>query len=114
LQIQSILNTLRTRQNAENCFWEQLRNALDPKSIFALRFGSISVTVGAAVRRHTSASKGDLSLRNVRPIDATFLTSTSRGTSCNIIQLMSAGELTLETLTADAENESQNVWSFAF
>eukprot|EP00978_Attheya_sp_CCMP212_P042013 scaffold248996_cov35-Attheya_sp.AAC.1 len=27
---------------------------------------------------------------------------------------MAAGEITLETLTADAENESQNVWSFAF
>ena len=87
---------------------------LDPKPIFTLRFGSISVTVGAAVSHHMSALKSELSLRNVRPIDATFLTSTSRGTSCNIIQLMSTGELTLETLTADAEKESQNVWSSHF
>ena len=27
---------------------------------------------------------------------------------------MAAGELILETLTVDAENESQNVWSMAF
>eukprot|EP00978_Attheya_sp_CCMP212_P034348 scaffold143527_cov65-Attheya_sp.AAC.2 len=27
---------------------------------------------------------------------------------------MSAGELTVETFSANAENESQNVWSFAF
>eukprot|EP00978_Attheya_sp_CCMP212_P044974 scaffold329129_cov39-Attheya_sp.AAC.1 len=53
-------------------------------------------------------------MRNVRPLAATFLSSKDRGTSCDIIQLMAAGKITLETLTADAENESQNVWSFAF
>lgn len=88
--------------------------APEPKPVFALRFGSIAVTMGSSVRRHTAASNRDLVMRNVRPLDATFLTSRSRGTSCDIIQLMAAGEITLETLTADAENESQNVWSFAF
>eukprot|EP00978_Attheya_sp_CCMP212_P022738 scaffold68246_cov37-Attheya_sp.AAC.1 len=52
-------------------------------------------------------------MMNVRPLAATFLSSKDRGTSCDIIQLMAAGKITLETLTADAENESQNVWSFA-
>jgi hypothetical protein len=38
----------------------------------------------------------------------------SWGTSCDIIQFMSQGELIIETLTTNAEHESQNVWSFAF
>ena len=85
----------------------------EPEHVFALRFGAIGVTMGSSVRRHAAASNGDLLMRNVRPMDATFLKSSSRGTSCDIIQLMAAGEITLETITADAENESQNAWSFA-
>jgi hypothetical protein len=85
-----------------------------PESMFALRFGSIAVGMGSARRRHRDYFMDDLQMRQVRSIDATFLTSKSRGTSTDIIQFMSDGELTLETITADAENESQNVWSFTF
>ena len=82
--------------------------------MFALHFGAVAVTLGSTVRRHKASFQRTLQLRQVRSIDATFLTSKSRGTSCDIIQFMSQGELIIETLTADAENESQNVWSFAF
>jgi hypothetical protein len=102
------MNKARYRQNLRE------KSPSSPKKVFALRFGSMGVTMGSAARRHRAEANDALVVRKVRSIDATFLKSTSRGTSCDIIQFMSDGEITLETFTADAENESQNVWSFAF
>lgn len=70
--------------------------------------------MGSATRRHQASTSGELSMRNVQPIDATFLKTDCHGTSYNIIQIMADSEITLETITADAENESKNTWIFGF
>eukprot|EP00978_Attheya_sp_CCMP212_P027834 scaffold94169_cov62-Attheya_sp.AAC.6 len=83
--------------------------------IFAMRFGGISIHPGSAVQHAKAHLNVALSTRSVQTLDTTFLTSNSHGhgTSCDIIKPMAESEITLDSITVDAENESQNVWSFA-
>ena len=79
---------------------------------FCLRFGAVSVTNGAAKRRCTAQKSGHLDMRCNRPMDACHISGPDRGIYTDVVRPGPACEIHNDTVCHDAENESNNTWSF--